>query len=61
MMNATGLYLMIAGLCLGLALRSLKQALVPIGEIVRAAAALAVVGLSVSAALVFLVAALMVR
>jgi hypothetical protein len=61
MMNAAGFYLVIAGLCLGLALGSLKQALMPIGELVRAAAALAVTGLSVSAALVFLVAALTVR
>ncbi|GLY07883.1 hypothetical protein [Actinoplanes sp. NBRC 101535] len=56
-MNASGLYLVVAGLCMALALVSLKNALAPIGEIVRAAAALALVGLAIGASLVFLIAA----
>ncbi|WP_157411230.1 hypothetical protein [Actinoplanes rectilineatus] len=56
-MNASGLYLVVAGLCMALALVSLKNGLAPIGEIVRAAAALALVGLAIGASLVFLIAA----
>lgn len=60
-MNATVLYLVIAGLCLILALRSIKQSLAPIGEIIRAAASVALAGLSIGTALIFLAAALWVR
>ncbi|BCJ41632.1 hypothetical protein GCM10010168_53700 [Actinoplanes ianthinogenes] len=56
-MNAALLYLVIAGLSLGLALHSLKQALAPLREIIRAATAIAVVGFSVGAAVVLIIAA----
>lgn len=51
------LYLVIAGLCLVLALHIRKWISVPIGPLVRAAVAVAVIGLAVGAALVFLIAA----
>ncbi|KUL27183.1 hypothetical protein [Actinoplanes awajinensis] len=62
-MNAAVLYLAVAGLflSLSLALTSLKYALAPIGEIVRAAGALALVALSISTAAAFLIAGLMAR
>jgi hypothetical protein len=51
------IYLGIAALCLVVALRYLKRALAPIGPLVQAMAAVAIVTLAVSAALVFVVAA----
>ena len=55
---AQPIYLLLAGLCLLLAVRTLREALLPVGVIIRAAVALAVFGLSVSAALVLMLAAL---
>jgi hypothetical protein len=50
-------YLVIAGVCLVVALRFMKRSLAPIGMIVHAVAAAAVVALAIGAALVFLTAA----
>jgi len=50
--------LLVAGLCLLLALRFLKSALEPIGPLVHAVAAAALVALTVGAALVLLAVAL---
>ncbi|MBG0568265.1 hypothetical protein [Actinoplanes aureus] len=55
---AQPIYLLLAGLCLLMAVRSLKEALAPVGVIIRAAAALALFALAVSTALVLLVATL---
>jgi hypothetical protein len=54
---AQPIYLLLAGFCLLMAMRTLREALLPIGAIVRAAVALAVFGLSISAALVLMLAA----
>ena len=53
------LYLVIAMLCLVIAMRFVKRALVPIGPLLQAVAAAAVVAFAVGAALVLLVASLM--
>ncbi len=52
------LYLIIAGLCLVLALRSLRQALEPVGVVVEVVKATIVVAFSVSVALIFVLAAM---
>jgi hypothetical protein len=49
-------YLVIAGVCLLVALRFLRRVLAPIGLLVHAIAAVAIVTLAVSAALLFLAA-----
>ncbi len=51
------LYLIIAGFCLIVALRSIRQALAPIGVVVETVKATIVVAFSISVALVFLLAA----
>jgi hypothetical protein len=51
------LYLLIAGGCLLLALRFVKRALQPVGQLVHAVAAAALVAFSIGAALVLLAAA----
>lgn len=51
------LFLAIAGLCLLLALHFLRRVVVPVGPLLQAAAAVAMVALSVGAALLFLIAA----
>jgi hypothetical protein len=51
------LYLLIAALCLVLALRAMRRALAPIGQLVQAVAAAALGALAVGAALVLLTAA----
>jgi hypothetical protein len=51
------LYLFIAGLCLVLALRAMRAALAPIGQLVQAVVAAALVALAIGAALVLLTAA----
>jgi hypothetical protein len=51
------LSLMIAGVCLLLALRYMKKALQPVGALVQAAAAAALVAFSIGAAFVLLTAA----
>jgi hypothetical protein len=53
------LYLLIAMLCLAVALRSLRRALIPIGLLLQAVAATALVTLAVGAAIVLLTAALL--
>jgi len=53
------LYLIIAMLCLVVALRFIKRALVPIGPLLHAIAATAVVTLAIGAAVVLLTAALL--
>jgi hypothetical protein len=53
------LYLIIAILCLVIALRFLRRVLIPIGPLLQAIAATAIVTLAVGAALVLLTAALM--
>jgi len=53
------LYVLVAGLCLLLALRFLKNALAPIGPLVQAVAAAALAALAVGAALVFLTVAVL--
>jgi hypothetical protein len=50
-------YLFIAAICLIIALRYLRRALIPIGPLVRVVAAVAVVALAIGAALVLLTAA----
>jgi hypothetical protein len=57
--GSAAVYLFIAMLCLVIALRFIKRALVPIGPLLQAIAATAVVTLAVGAALVLLTAALM--
>jgi hypothetical protein len=51
------IYLVVAGLCLIVALRFLRRALAPVGLLVQVAAAVAIVGLAVGAALALLTAA----
>ncbi|WP_033344151.1 hypothetical protein [Catenuloplanes japonicus] len=51
------LYLAVAGFCLIAALRSLRQALEPIGVVVETVKATIVVAFSISVALIFLLAA----
>jgi hypothetical protein len=53
------LYLVIAIVCLIVALRFLKRALVPLGPLLQAIAATAVITLAIGAALVLLTAALL--
>jgi hypothetical protein len=53
------LYLIIAIVCLVVALRFLRRALAPIGPLLQAIAATAIIALSVGAALVLLTAALL--
>jgi len=53
------LYLIIAMLCLVVALRALRQALVPLGPLLQAIAAAAAITLAIGAALVLLTAALL--
>lgn len=55
--RAPALYLIIAGFCLIVALRSIRQALAPIGVVVETVKATIVVAFSISVALVFLLAA----
>jgi hypothetical protein len=55
--NHAVLYMLVAGLCLVLALRFVRAALAPIGPLVHAVAAAALVALAIGAALVFLTAA----
>ncbi|WP_164842475.1 hypothetical protein [Actinoplanes solisilvae] len=52
------IYLVIAGLCLALAARSLRNLLVPIGPLVRAVTAAVTIAFCLGAALVLLTAAL---
>jgi hypothetical protein len=51
------LYLLVAALCLIFALRFMRTALAPIGPLLQAVAAAALVALAIGAALVFLTAA----
>jgi hypothetical protein len=53
------LYLIIAMLCLAVALRFIKRALVPIGPLLQALAATAAIALAIGAALVLMTAALL--
>jgi hypothetical protein len=53
------LYLLIAAICLILALRAMRRALAPIGQLVQAVAAAALVALALGAALVLLTAAVL--
>jgi hypothetical protein len=54
-------YLVVAGLCLLLALHYLRRALAPIGVLVNAVAAVVVVIVAISLAIVFLTGAALVR
>jgi hypothetical protein len=55
----TVLYLLIAGVCLVVALRYLRRALIPLGPLLQAIAATAVVALAIGVALVLLAAAVL--
>jgi len=52
------LYLLVAALCLIFALMAMRKALAPIGQLVQAVAAAALVALAIGASLVFLTAAI---
>jgi hypothetical protein len=54
-------YLVVAGLCLMLALHNLRRALAPIGVLVNAVAAVVVVMVAISLAIVFLTGAALVH
>lgn len=55
------LYTVLAGCCMVLALRFAKEAFAPLGVLVRAAAAIAGMGLAVGAAVVLVAAAVFAR